>query len=384
MRKPMLALVSLLVMSSGVARAQIPWRDLWDLQPPMNSCCNEMDPKHTFWFSSEYLVWWITDQRLRVPLVTGGTSGQVLFGQNDLDYQAFSGGRVTLGSWINCQHTIGMEINGFYLEQRTFGDRFTSGGEGGATLFVPFTKAVYNTSSSFTIADAAANRTGGIAITTSSRMWGAEASTVFNRSRACGFELDYYFGFRYLDLDEDLNILASTVTTDTGTGNQTFAAIQDHFDTRNQFYGGQVGFKLGWYPCRWSCELIGKVALGNVHQVVEITGQTRQTGQTTSTTPGGFFTQPSNISRRTHDEFAVVPQAQLKIGFELFPERVFLGLGYDFLYWNRVVRPGSQIDAVVDPNQAATTPVGGARPLPFLNPTDFIAHGASLSLEFRY
>jgi len=55
------------------------------------------------------------------------------------------------------------------------------------------------------------------------------------------------------------------------------------------------------------------------------------------------------------------------------------------IYWSSVVRPGDQVDPVVNFSQLFGGPlVGPAQPLPQFNRTDFFAHGLSFGLEFRY
>jgi hypothetical protein len=54
-----------------------------------------------------------------------------------------------------------------------------------------------------------------------------------------------------------------------------------------------------------------------------------------------------------------------------------------------VVRPGDQIDRVVNPTQlplsaAASQLIGPARPVPVLRDTDFWAQGINFGVEFRY
>src|SRR5262249_34826950 len=153
-------------------------------------------------------------------------------------------------------------------------------------------------------------------------------------------------------------------------------------DTRNQFYGGQFGLKLGWYFDRASIEMIGKIALGNAHRVVEVGGVTQLSDG--SSFSGGLLSQPSNIGRQSNDQFTVIPDRQIRLGFELLPN-IHIGIGYEFLYWNRVVRPGNQIDPNVNATQRfGGTLVGEARPEPLFNPVDFLAHGANFTIEFKY
>src|SRR5262249_55239918 len=97
--------------------------------PAEHDCPAPCGPR--FWASSEYLLWWVKNGPLPVPLVTTngpGTIGavnepgsQVLFGggsPNGLDYGTFSGIRATVGGWIGDQGVVGIEGSGFLLERR--------------------------------------------------------------------------------------------------------------------------------------------------------------------------------------------------------------------------------------------------------------------------
>ena len=58
-------------------------------------------------------------------------------------------------------------------------------------------------------------------------------------------------------------------------------------------------------------------------------------------------------------------------------------VGYNFLYWTNVIRPGDQIDHVVDlsfvPNSPALPPSGQLRPAPLFKQTDSVGHRDSTS-----
>jgi hypothetical protein len=112
-------------------------------------------------------------------------------------------------------------------------------------------------------------------------------------------------------------------------------------------------------------------------------------GATPGTFPGFVFTQPSNIGSFGSRDFSVIPQAQFKLGMDLLA-RVRATVGYDFMYWTDVARPGSQIDRVVNFSQGAPvfggagTLVGPARPAPLNGRSDFWAHGVNFGLEYRW
>ena len=97
---------------------------------------------------------------------------------------------------------------------------------------------------------------------------------------------------------------------------------------------------------------------------------------------------PSNIGRYNWDVFAVVLEFPINVGYQVTKQlRVFVG--YTFLYASKVLRPGDQIDRVVNTTQippplAAGTLIGPARPAFHFKDTDFWAQGINFGLEFRF
>ena len=71
---------------------------------------------------------------------------------------------------------------------------------------------------------------------------------------------------------------------------------------------------------------------------------------------------------------------------------VRLSVGYNFLYWSSVARPGDQIDRNLDVTQIpnflplppGTAPVSPPRPMPLLRDNGYFAQGITLGVEFRY
>jgi hypothetical protein len=132
------------------------------------------------------------------------------------------------------------------------------------------------------------------------------------------------------------------------------------------------------------------VALGSTDQVVDVAGSTviAPPGQVATVANGGLLAQPTNSGHFTRDQFAVVPEVGVNVGYQATAHlRAFVG--YTFLYWSNVVRPGDQIDRAVNPTQlpvstAAPQLAGPARPAPVLRDTAFWAQGSSFGVEFRY
>ena len=63
-------------------------------------------------------------------------------------------------------------------------------------------------------------------------------------------------------------------------------------------------------------------------------------------------------------------------------------VGYDFMYWSQVVRPGNQVDRNINLSQSAVfgsgALTGPAYPMPLFNRSDFWAQGLNAGLEFRF
>ena len=85
-----------------------------------------------------------------------------------------------------------------------------------------------------------------------------------------GAHWDMIFGFRYLDLDENFSIVQNSTLLGNGIagfGTQTIRAprsltIIDEYDTRNHFFGGQIGTRVGGRIHRLTIDASLKVALG--------------------------------------------------------------------------------------------------------------------------
>ena len=167
-------------------------------------------------------------------------------------------------------------------------------------------------------------------------------------------------GLRYLNLSEALNINAFSVVDLAeqykGLGvpfDGNTIVVGDSFDTRNHFYGGQLGTRVELEYKRWTLDLSGKVALGVTHQIAKVHGNT-----TIDTTPA-FAAERRPVrgveQQRaiTNNAFAVVPEVGFTLKFRL-TERLQLFGGYSFLYWSRVARPADQVDTTVNPNFVPT------------------------------
>jgi hypothetical protein len=223
----------------------------------------------------------------------------------------------------------------------------------------------------------------------------------------CSYRLDGLLGFRYLDLNESLNLTeninSSPNLAAAFPGNPvaakfagTHITVQDSFHTRNQFFGGQAGTVFEYHYGNWVFDFRGTVGLGDTHQTVDISGNQQVTGGRIGNQVfnGGLLATSTNIGHYTRDQFGVVPEVGLTVGYQV-TDHVRVFVGYNFLYWSDVVRPADQIDRTINPrtvpNAVTLTPTlvprGSANPprpaFQFHN-TDFWAQGGTVGAEIKY
>jgi hypothetical protein len=371
-----------------------------------DNCC---PPGNRLYASVEYLLWWVRGASTP-PLVTSGSVndpipgaiGQpgthVLAGGGSGSGSSRSGLRATVGYWLNEDHTLGVEVGGFFLENKNSSFGITS--LGSPLIARPFIDAASGAQTVELVA-APGILGGAIAVSTTSAFNGAEANVRTNLWCNCNWYVDAFLGFRYLALTESLNVSENltvlaplTITVPSPSGpiarsvpSGTSFGVVDRFATQNRFYGTQIGTYVEGRWGEWSVGIRGSVGLGPIEQVVDVTGSTRISapGIGTGSFPGGLLTQTSNIGRHTRDLFGVVPEVGVNFGYQL-TDHIRAFIGYNFIYWNNVIRPGNAIDTRVNPNLIPPATGAGGPNLPAFafRGSDFWAQGLTLGIEFRY
>jgi hypothetical protein len=365
-------------------------------------------PNLRMWASADYLLWWVRSGSSPVPLVTTGTTtGLGILGQpgtstvaggTGFDYGPFSGGRLTLDFWLDPHYLIGIEGGGFVLQQRNDSMFIASDATGAPVLSRPVINAQTGAEAIAAVSLPGAF-SGFVNVSSGSQLWGAETNLVAGIYRSEHLAADLLLGFRYAALNEDLNIANSTTST-SATGLNGFngalvgppnsVAIFDRFQTRNEFYGGQIGLRSEFHYNRFFADFRTDLAVGNAYELVNIGGVTTLVGTsgTSATVPGGLLAVSSNSGRSSQNHFTFLPDAQIKLGCQLTCH-VMVYVGYDFMYWYDVLRPGDQIDRTVNPglvpsNVSFGTVTGPIRPVVPLERTDFWAQGVTFGLEVRF
>jgi hypothetical protein len=314
----------------------------------------------------------------------GQPGTQVKLGNAAVGFRVFSGMRFEIGAWLDPQRIVGIEAGGYVQETRVNHFALASNAAGSPLLAVPFFSRTPGSTGENALVIASPGKTSGsVAVDSSLQRWGTDANVLLCLYRRPGLELIFLTGGRYEDLRESLHLQAQSLTLGTGSSR----ILDDRFSTRNQFAGVQLGGRVRWQRDVLSLDVTSKIALGATHEVIDIQGASSQTGSKPFV--GGLFAQPSNIGRTAANPFTVVPAMEFKLGYQFTP-RLRTFVGYDFLYWSQVVRPGDQIDRNVNLSQSpilGTTSgalSGSAFPAPRFQSTSFWGQNVNFGLELSF
>jgi hypothetical protein len=203
--------------------------------------------------------------------------------------------------------------------------------------------------------------------------------------KACITRTDLIGGYQYTRIRDSLTINNTLINQDP-TGLAPVGLVtnaQDLFYVRNEFHGGNIGLLTQMQRGRWKIEALGKIGVGNTHMTTRIAGQ-RQFSLpgvfVGPVLPSGLLAQPSNNGTYDVDRFTLVPEARLKLKYQVNCH-LDLSLGYTFIYWSRVALAGQQVNLDLS---GATFPQTGPDPTFTFNHGAFWAQGIDLGLRICY
>jgi hypothetical protein len=364
------------------------------------------------WARADFLLWRVKNDETPLPMVTTGPAGdpragvlgnpatRVLYG-DQLDYRLNGGAYLAVGWWCDPDRLLGVEFGGFCLETHTIHGEFESNRTDGAPVIArPFFNVLTGQPDAQTITSnddpLGGSYLGGIDIFGDSRTWGAEINALSRAAEGESWHVNLVYGFRNLGQKDQLRFSYSSTVLRTGTvgfdGDPAAApnivSYRDYFETTNFYYGGQIGADGRWQRGRFLADARAIIGLGATDQRQEIGAHTLHTDSTgfTKEIAGNLFASPDILGHHQQWHFAWTSELKLRVGVAL-AERLQLHVGYTFLYWNGVVRPGRQLTPQVDPRQVpsnlAYVGPNPPREAPF-RVTDFWAHGLALGLAWNY
>ncbi len=239
-----------------------------------------------FSLEADFLYWWV--RRMQVPpLVTTGSlkdalpgalgepgTGLLIGGTEGPSRQ--SGGRLSALYWFGQAHEWGVEANAFILTGATSNVGVINGGDPSSSLVLarPFLNP--NTGSSDADPIAIPGVQGGaLNISMPRRFYGGDLNVRYSECLdvVVWSRITFLGGVRYLNLNEQLLIQEYVTDVPDAFGNPgNLTNLVDNFETRNRFYGGQLGMELESRVGPVVVTLLGKVAVGQTQQQITISG----------------------------------------------------------------------------------------------------------------
>jgi hypothetical protein len=363
-------------------------------------------PRGRFWAEGEFLYWWmrgspvpslVTSGSPTTPPTQVGVLGQqgtinLFGGSQPLNEEPRIGGRVTIGGWIDCEQTLGIEASGLLIGDKK--TTFNAGSlAGGQVLARPFFDANFNAQNERLVSfPAVANGTISIQAKTDGLLGGGVLARE-NLFNGCNWRVDVLGGYRYLRFADRLGIsvvqlnLGQTIPPNIPIG--SVLNIRDQFDAVNDFHGFDFGLDGEYRAGPWRFKWLTKVAVGENFEATSINGSTTVTFPTGQATRfiGGLLTAQPNIGNLGRDYGTIIPEFGAQIGCQL-TRHVRGWVGYTLLFWNDALYAGKQIDQTVNTNLLAPNnpfqPVGPFRPNAVIQSTALWAQGIDVGLEVRY
>jgi hypothetical protein len=352
------------------------------------------DSSYCLWTDFEYLLWWSKNGQTP-PLATVGvpatlgilnTPGTVpVIGGSDFTHEDMSGLRFTLGAWVNQYQDLGVEATVFVLESDTSDHGVaTTNAANARVLAQPFVDARTGLESVQVLGGPGLGA-GGVFASDTLRFWGADLDAIINLCMGRRYRIDLLAGARYLNVEDTLSV--ASMTTPAGGGG-TQINRRDDFGAFTNYVGGQIGLRTELNWSYFFVNAVGKLSAGSSHEEVKIGGTTLAAVPTAPpvVVPGGFLGLGTNSGKFSRDEFAVAPEVGFNVGAQL-TDCIRVYAGYTFLYLNRAVRAGDQIDRTLNLTQQpglGGVLLGAPRPVPVLSDTDFWVQGLNFGLELRY
>lgn len=351
------------------------------------------DPR--VWVNLEYLVWFNSDmnspdliQGVPAPVATGpggafasGAAARLFPRNRDIKFDAFNGVRGTAG--MDFAH-FGVDASVFALESNSEGANFTGTGfpVSIARQYVNVATGVPTTLYS----SLAGQYTGGTESVADSQTWGADINARIPGFAFWSDRVDYLAGFRYLNLNESIT---TTDVSNFPTG--VTLTVQDIIRTKNEFYGGQVGFHSRAGACEkgLGADFLYKFALGSMRQTAQLEGSNTYfaPGAAADTVPGGLYARGPALGTFTRNKTAIVTEATFNLTYN-FTKSSQVFFGYTIIYASSVIRPGEAINPVI--NDSTARFVALPTPNPFAAPTysfranDYWVQGLNFGARFEY
>jgi|GEM_PF-6947543 len=256
------------------------------------------------WFAADYVLWWQKGGDLPAFVRAGRGGGDGL----DLVEGNLNGIRLDFGFFLNACHTWSVAAD--YYGFGEISDTVQLIGD-------PNPTTLYSSEL----------RSGGFQFRRHLVTRGGHTNPIFAGmpTEYCSrFELG--FGYRYTQLEEMLDL--------------TSGAATDSLDCRTQFNGFDFGLFYSRQRGRMNLDMECRLAVGTNRQSADVDG-------------GGVLIGPAVAGQFSEDRFSVIPEYRVSLGYDWTPQWQW-NVGYTFMYWSNVLRPGEQVNNFVAPDLVDT------------------------------
>ena len=351
---------------------------------PAGPCnCGACTECGNYWFDADFLMWW---RRAQAPPVLASTNflpnGQILFGGENIGNDMRVGARFEAGGYLNYDHVRSVEGRFWALgkSRSTFDSNDLNPTVSVLRPFIDVEPGspTFNQEIGLPINNIGGS-VGSMQVALEANVWGGDLLFRHQFHQGHGARGDILFGYHGSRIDEDIVIEQNF----TNQGVDFYG--RDVFNTKNDFHGLVLGVQVVSRQGPWTIDVLGKVAMGDVHQRVNISGfETRDDGVTVETTPGSLLALPTNIGYRERNKFAVMPEVALETRWQCL-ENVELSLGYTYLFWSDVMQAGETIDRTINGSQTSGGTLNGvARPGFIFQDGTYWVHGVNFGLTWTY
>jgi hypothetical protein len=337
------------------------------------------------WFgSAEWMLWVRRGSEFPVLAVdpTGDPDVTLFGGADRYGEEGVSGGRFTLGLWLDPRHRQSLVGRFWGAGRETYGANFASANFDAVSI--PINDPVTGPDTFDIINNAPAGANEFLNIELESEAYGADVSLRQVLRRGLGGRIEFLYGYQFFRLNEELAMHSRAVLAP-GAGNTT-DLVTDQFDIANEFHGGQLGIHLDYREGRWMFDGLFKLGLGNVRRSANLSfrGTRTDNNNPANSTPidAGYLVNDANAGGGSTDSFAVMPEIGLQLGYRLNRYTDFT-IGYSYLAVTDVLQAANTVSTTVDttfnlPNDPPAAPVRS------FTHDDYWLHGLNLGVRFNY
>ncbi len=322
-------------------------------------------PNNQYWFSADYLFAWMQGNRLG-PLVTTSPAGTPTTSAGVLGLPTtgtlFSGStndgmrpgvRLGAGYWFN-PDTQRLGVEGGFMMLGSQATIYGASSSGNPILARPYFDVTANSGlgapASLLVAYPGQS-SGSIYIKESSgNFYMTNLDLTENFLDLGWLRLNSFIGYVFYRFDDGLRMQQTIAPTGGSFVPGTQLTATDSFVGQNTFNGADLGFRSQFFWKDFSLNVLGRFAVGEVHNRVLIDGLTTTAvpGSAPVTSVGGLYALSSNITNTSGYHWAVLPEFGLNLGWYVRPS-LRLSVGYSLLFLNQIARGSNQVDYNINP-----------------------------------